>query len=107
MTYALVINEGENRYRLFCNQCRVDLGTVNGEAMTKALILTVSRGGVMCPGCRARYCEKCGNPNSCSPLVDGVCYFCLWETEAEEDWLEQERKACLVDQKSRTHRERE
>ncbi len=105
MSYALGFNEFEGIWRVYCNVCRVDMGTMSISTLKSALAFAVEKGGVMCPDCRLARCKTCGNPHSCSPLLDGVCYFCLWDQEAEEARSECEKRACLVDQNSRDTRE--
>ncbi len=76
MTYALAVRETETAWRVFCNHCRVDVGTMLGETLRQALIATVNRGGVMCPGCRAQCCRVCGIFLNRDFVPGGFCWFC-------------------------------
>ncbi len=107
MTYALAVNEFEGIWRVYCNVCRVDMGTMSITSLKWALDFAAKRGGVMCPDCRAARCVKCGTSPSSHALLNGVCGFCLWEADAEEAREMLEKPACLVNQNSRKPRETE
>jgi len=100
MSYAIAKNELEGVWRVYCNVCRKDMGTMTVNVLKEALVFAVEKGGVMCPECRSGRCIKCGLKPSAPLTKRGWCWFCERDEESLED-------SCLVNQNSRIAREGE
>ena len=48
------------KFRVTCPICWVDMGTMSGETLQRAIMHNLDRGGVMCPECRHTTCDFCG-----------------------------------------------
>ena len=58
---ALCTDTGNgDRWEVFCTKCKVSIGTMRLADITRAIIATLGRGGVLCPGCRSVTCDSCG-----------------------------------------------
>lgn len=93
MSYAIARNELEAVWRVYCNVCRKDIGTMTVEVLKQALAFAVERGGVMCPECRKGRCRQCGHFPHFGLPETGLCVFCEWDNRCWDD-------SCLVNQKS-------
>lgn len=107
MSYALTVNEIEGVWRVYCNVCRDDMGTMTIETLKAALAFAVDRGGVMCPSCRSRRCRRCGIQPRLEIPESGLCIFCEWESSAGFVLETDKEQSCLVNQNSRNLCERE
>lgn len=72
-------------WEVFCNRCDVSIGVMDSDTLTKAVFNTASRGGVLCPDCRAHTCDFCGLQDNWSNNVPFVVV----------PTLEQPARACL------------
>lgn len=50
----------DGNFEVFCNWCRVSIGTMHFSAIREAIFNTLGRGGVRCPNCRFVTCDLCG-----------------------------------------------
>jgi hypothetical protein len=82
MTIALCVREDSGKYRLYCYDCRVDLGTLSGDGINAAIRHPASLGGVKCPECRKNSCKTCGMAMvGTSGVSDRECWWCQKEKE--------------------------
>ena len=105
MTYALAIHEFEGIWRVYCNICRKDLGTMSISTLKSALAFAVNKGGVMCPECRTECCHRCNVHQQRGLHSSGFCWFCREENDAGMVLVFEGRTSCLVNQNSREPRE--
>lgn len=101
MSYAIAKNEAEAMWRVYCNVCRKDIGTMTAEVLKQAMTFAIDKGGVMCPECRAERCKGCGLKPRYRLSSEGLCVFCGWDREIWEDDQEPEEMSCLVNLNSR------
>lgn len=57
---AMAWGAGGQNYEVSCLQCCAYIGTMSGAQVSKAIMLTAGRGGVLCPDCREKTCDFCG-----------------------------------------------
>lgn len=81
MSYALAVNEAESVWRVYCNVCRNDLGTMTPLILKRAMAFAAAKGGVMCPGCREQCCKICGIFINRDIVPGGFCWFCQEEKD--------------------------
>lgn len=106
MSNAFAVNEFEGVWRIYCNVCRADMGTMTGETLRDALCWAIKRGGVKCLECRKKACENCGYIPENVELEDGLCWFCFWDVGGGKGDALVHVSSCLVNHKSRETRER-
>lgn len=80
MTYALCVGTSERGiYEVQCACCLKGFGTMKGETIRTAI---VSRGPLLCPDCRRKKCDYCGQvlPVAVARVKttgDGICVECV------------------------------
>lgn len=101
MSYALAVNELEGVWRVYCCQCREDIGTMTSTVLQRALVFSAKKGGVLCPSCRAKCCRRCGLMPHYPLHHSGFCFFCREENEAGMVLHVDDFPSCLVNLNSR------
>lgn len=78
-----------DRYEVFCTKCLLPFGTMHLVDITRAIIATLGRGGVLCPSCRKTTCDSCGKIEVVRPrgkkgshAILQLCYECEEQLEA-------------------------
>jgi len=66
-------------WEVYCGDCALSIGTMNGETFNRAIMFAIPRGGMKCPECRINSCGKC------HLLIGhaGLCTLCKLEAKAE------------------------
>lgn len=81
MSKAIAERMTSKAWLVSCWRCKKEIGTMDGPTLSRALIATAHKGGVLCPDCRERSCKICGFELRPSQPDNGVCWFCVQEEE--------------------------
>lgn len=74
-TLALGYYNIREQYQMVCRDCLKEIpGTINQLALRIAIIANANRGGIKCPKCRAKSCEKCGGQHELQSVVWPAAY---------------------------------
>ena len=60
-------------FSVICHRCWTCFGTMDAVTLRAAIFSTSTRGGVLCPDCRAKACHYCGADTRNS---NGLCSLC-------------------------------
>ena len=108
MYYNLKFNAGclatrigeQDKFEVICPPCGTTIGVMTGKEVSLAIMLTLGRGGVLCPACRATTCDFCGEQKDVYgrrigesrelKLVCGECEKGMWGVVemVNADWSE-------------------
>lgn len=67
-------------WRVFCLRCNNEIGTMVSDVLMRAVVALSSRGGMLCPTCRAQSCTLCGDL-CLEPDPRPLCTLCAVDVE--------------------------
>lgn len=83
LTLRALCDLGElGNWQVWCLRCKEEVGTMSSKTLNDAIWRTRSRGGILCPPCRAASCAKCGDElERKSEKAKGECGLCELMTD--------------------------
>jgi len=79
MSKALARRETGKIWEVTCWRCQGVIGTMDGPTLSRALVATAHKEGVLCPDCRRRSCPQCGVELRPEMADKTLCWFCFNE----------------------------